>query len=158
MNNKAIMEGDLLPLMHMEIIGRDPRKYYEDLDVLYPTGPQCGDTEKAPGMLGPLVTQLPALHMGGALRDRHEDIRKAADGGRPAPDSIRKVPVLALKWSRTTVKKNAYTAVHFTRTTTAKISRSARGCPKPYVRNRLRTYFTSGHAHPTAATTKCWGS
>ena len=27
------MEGDLLPLMHMEIIGRDPRKYYEDLDV-----------------------------------------------------------------------------------------------------------------------------
>ena len=38
-NNKAIMEGDLLPLMHMEIIGRDPRKYYEDLDVLYPTGP-----------------------------------------------------------------------------------------------------------------------
>ena len=23
MNNKAIMEGDLLPLMHMEIIGRE---------------------------------------------------------------------------------------------------------------------------------------
>ena len=40
-SNKAIMEGDLLPLMHMEIIGRDPRKYYEDLDVLYPTGPSA---------------------------------------------------------------------------------------------------------------------